>query len=173
MFLIIGIIAILVLISIYLFYRAEHFKKEISAYRREAKMTKQECLSMANAVVLASTQHQDLLKRRLKKMQDKIGVDEEPNPDLLIMSYLISQYSNVYRELLKEDETIQQIYKKCFGDTGKRYYSEADEYMRESDASLRKMWSSKDHCVYITFIDMLLESQERKLAKVEKKQAMA
>ncbi len=173
MFLIIGIAAILMLISIYFFYRAEHFKKEISAYRREAKMTKQECLSMANAVVLASTQHQDLLKKRLKKMQDTIGVEDEPNPDLLIMSYLISQYSNVYRELLKEDETIQLSYKKFFGDTGKRYYADLDEYMRESDASLRKMWSSKDHCVYILFIDMLLESQERKLDKTSKKKAIA
>ena len=170
MFLVIGVIAILVLISIYLFYRAEHFKKEISAYKREAKISKQENLSIANAVVLAATRHQDILKRRLSKLQGKVSAEEEMKHELLVMSYLLSQYSNVYRELLKGDEPINQLYSKCLGETGNRYYNDIDEYIRECDASIRKMWVSKDHCVFITFIDILLESQQKQMLNKKKKE---
>ncbi|QOL26284.1 hypothetical protein LP316_02980 [Thalassotalea sp. LPB0316] len=170
MFLIIGITAILFLISIYLFYRAEHFKKEISAYKREAKMTKQENLSIANSMVLAGTRHQDMLKRRLSQLQDKVSDDEKMKHELLVISYLLSQYSNVYRELLKGEQTVSQLYSKFLGDTGKRYFSDIDEHVRESDAKIRQMWASKDLCVFISFIELQLEIQTKQMQNQKTKE---
>lgn len=151
MIFVLGIMGVFVAISIYFFFRAEKFQRDVILAKRETKEAAKEHKVLQDAMALVANRYEEFAKNRLEAIA-KNRKDE----DVEFISLLIHNYSTIYFECLQGKNRLKPIVEKCLKTNGSNAYTNFELYLNKSDKQIQRMWSSNNLNGFISLVESVL-----------------
>lgn len=160
-----------VIISIYLFFRAEKLQREIITQQREGFATRKENKALVESITLVATREQEFAKAKLQRLKAhaKASDDEQLIIHTELISPLIYNYGIIFRECLKGKGRLKAISQKCFENQDSSAYKKFVALIVTSDKKLKRYWSSDNLNGFLFLVDALLTMEDDSLAIKNKK----
>lgn len=164
MLIVFSIIAIFMLISIYLFYRAESIKKQLTLSKREARKIKKENTNLLDSMLISAKKYEEFAKFRLQEIKKRLPITEEEaalTQELELITLLVQNYSLIYSEALKGEMKLKTITKAALDAHSNDTYVKFTQYIADQDSSLRQMWASDSLKGFISLIEALILKMQK------------
>lgn len=166
MIIIVSIIAVLMFISIYLFYRAEIIQKQLKISQKENKRAKKQNEDLIDAMLVSANKYEEFAKFRLQEIKQVLNNHKE-NAALFeefeLINLFVQNYAAIYCECLKGEHTFKVIMKKVFDTQNSNAFEQFTQYMTNQEATLRKMWSSDSLNGFISLNEALILKLQKQI----------
>jgi hypothetical protein len=162
MFFVLVITAAFVVISIYLFFRAETMQRKLITQQRESLATRKENKALVESTSLVAIRGQEFAKAKLQRLKEHAKTNEHEQLMLHteLISPLINNYSLIFRECLKGKGRLKAISQKCFENQDSSAYKKFVALIVTGDKQLKRYWSSNNLNGFLFLVDALLIIEE-------------
>ncbi|MGJ8693066.1 MAG: hypothetical protein ACSHW0_11360 [Thalassotalea sp.] len=168
MFIVITLIVLFVLISIYLFFRAEGLQTQLNKAKRETKQIKKDNTALIESMLVSATKNEEFTRFRLNEIKSTIEEDrltEALSDEIEILTLLTLHYSSIYRECLLGQVQLKTITKTCFDACAPGAFNNFTRYIATQEIGIKKMWASNNLQGFISLVEALLLQFDKKLRK--------
>jgi len=157
MILVIGVVALFVAISIYLYFRVENLQRDLKVAQKESHHARKESQQLIESLVAIASKYQEFAQQRLKQMTGAAQNEEHKEllVSLTIITPLINNYAYIFRECLKNGK-LHKTVKACYERATNSSYQEFEIFIKRQDAALKKMWLNNHLTGYVALIEALL-----------------
>lgn len=165
MFIIVSLIAVFVMISIYLYFRAEGLQSDLTLAKRESKQIKKDNSTLLDAMVISANKNEEFAKFRLQEMKNNMDekLTEELKEELEFITLLTANYGIIYKECLKGNVQLKTITKSCLDNYASGTFNSFALFMGNQDSALKKMWLSNNLQGFISLVEALLLQLNKKI----------
>ena len=165
MFTIVTLIAVFVMISIYLYFRAENLQSQLTRLTRECKQIKNENSNIIDAMIISANKNEEFAQFRLQEMKDSLDsqLTSTLSHEIELLTVLTANYSAIYIECLKGESDLKTITKRCLDAYSKETYTSFNYFISNQDAALKKMWLTNNFQGFIALIEALLLQFNKKI----------
>ncbi|MCU4677061.1 hypothetical protein N7931_15615 [Catenovulum sp. 2E275] len=153
MFLIVGFSA-LILITFYLFYRAETFKKELNIYKARFSHSQSTSKHQSEMIVLLAHSQAELLKNKLNQLRNYTNEETET---IKLAEALISQYSNIVNDVALKSQSVSKSTEKYLQRSTSFTSTEISQIIARQNNELKYAWQQNNLEGFIRFCGLLLE----------------
>ncbi len=151
------VIAILMLVSIYLFFRAEKIQEELRNARREFSQAKKVSKMSMDTMALVAAKQEEFLKLRLKKRKELSGSEHvKSNEHEDYLTTLISNYSVIFRACANARNQLHLTVEKCMENKSRGSYKEFISFIGAQESHIKRMWSENSLSGFISLVEALL-----------------
>ncbi|NQY87230.1 MAG: hypothetical protein HRT51_05660 [Colwellia sp.] len=148
------ITALFVVISIFLFFRAEKLQHSLLVLQRETTDTLKENKALTEAMVLIASKHEQFTKNRLQQLL--ANNQKHKRQDIVeLIQPLINNYLLIFSECLKKQK-LQTVTKKCFDSQSTNDYKEFISKVIKNDVTIKRLWASNNLIGFISLVEALL-----------------
>jgi hypothetical protein len=147
-----------VLISIYLFFRAETLQRKLITLKREGLATRKENKMLVDTTTLVAMRGQEFSKARLQRLKTfaKASDNEQLTLHTELISPLINNYSIIFKECLKGKGRFKAVCQKCFKNQDSSAYKKFVALIVTGDKQLKRYWASDNLNGFLLLADALL-----------------
>lgn len=165
MIIIFSFIALFMLISIYLFYRAENIQKQLTVSKRETRKIKKDNANLLESMQISAKKYEEFAKFRLQEIKKRLPEPEEENlqEELELITLLIQNYSLIYGECLKGEMKLKTITKAVFDGYKAGTYDLLTHFISLQESALKQMWASDSLKGYISLVEALILQQQKRV----------
>lgn len=163
MFIVVTLIAIFVLISIYLFFRAENLQSQLTKAKRDSKKIQKDNKNLFDSILMSANKNEEFAKFRLQEIKSQLDekLTEELKEELEILTILTSNYSVIFKECLK-GTPFKAITESCFEAYAKGSFSNLANFISNQEAPLRRIWTNSNLQSLVSLTEALLLQLDQK-----------
>jgi hypothetical protein len=167
MIFILAITVIFLLLTIYLFFRAEKLQQQLVKAKSESHNVRKENKALLDSLMLVSTRQEELVKNRFQTLKDSHKENDHSAhyAELKIIAPLINNYAAIFRACLKGKGQLSTITKKCYDNSEPDSYKEFTQWVNKQDKKLKRMWTSNTLSGYLALVEAILLQQSAQLSK--------
>lgn len=162
----ISLISVFMLISIYLFFRAEGLQKELKSVRREIKHLQINNKGLVDAMVLTASKTEEFVRFRLNEIKEQIQ-DETLKTTLKeeidFLTLLTSNYGAIYRECIKGSIQLKTITKTCLDNYAPGTYNNFTHFIANQETGIKRIWASNNLLAFVSLVEALLLQLNKKV----------
>jgi len=165
MFFVLVITVVCVVISVYLFFRAETLQRKLMTQQRESLATRKENKVLVESTTLLAMRGQEFAKARLQRLKEhaKKSENEQLSMHIDLISPLVNNYSLIFRECMKGKGRLKAISQKCFENQDSSAYKKFVALIVTSDKKLKRYWSSNNLNGFLFLVDALLTIEDKSM----------
>lgn len=165
MFIVVSLIAVFIMISIYLYFRAENLQSELTLSKRESKQIKKDNHALIDAMIISANKNEEFTKFRLQEMKKNINekLTEELKDELEFITLLTANYGSIYKECLKGNVQLKTVTKNCLDNYAPGTFNCFTLFITNQDNALKKMWLSNNLQGFISLVEALLLQLNKKI----------
>mgnify|MGYP000111979437 CR=1 FL=1 len=165
MFIVVSLIAVFVMISIYLYFRAEGLQSDLTLAKRESKQIKKDNSTLLDAMVISANKNEEFAKFRLQEMKNNMDekLTEELTEELEFITLLTANYGTIYKECLKGNVQLKTVTKNCLDNYASGTFNSFSLFINNQDSALKKMWVSNNLQGFISLVEALLLQLNKKI----------
>lgn len=166
MFIVVTLIAVFLLISIYLFFRAENLQSQLTKAKRESNKIQKHNKNLFDSIIMSAQKNEEFAKFRLQEIKSQLDENliEELKAEIEILTILTSNYSAIFKECLK-GAPFKVITESCFEAYAKGSFSNLANFISNQEAPLRRIWTNSNLQSLISLTEALLLQLEQKAKK--------
>jgi hypothetical protein len=161
MLIIASVIAVIVFICIFLFFRLENIKQSLQIAKGEINSTKRENKQLVDSLVLVAKRYEEFAQYRLAYYEELSSryQNEENQLGLFIITPLIQYYGHIFQECLKKDGRLAIVVKACYDKKKAPSFDEFTLFISKQDTAVKKMWQQNNLLGYVSLVEALLIKQ--------------
>jgi uncharacterized membrane protein YheB (UPF0754 family) len=165
MFIVVSLVAVFVMISIYLYFRAENLQSELTLSKREAQKVKKENGFLIDAMIISANKNEEFAKFRLQEMKNNMDekLAEKLKEELEYITLLTANYGTIYKECLKGNVQLKTVTKNCLDNYAAGTFNCFTLFINNQDNGLKRMWLSNNLQGFISLIEALLLQLNKKI----------
>ncbi|WP_448247742.1 hypothetical protein [Thalassotalea agariperforans] len=165
MFIVVSLVAVFVMISIYLYFRAESLQSELTLSKREAQKVKKENGFLIDAMIISANKNEEFAKFRLQEMKNNMDekLAETLKEELEYITLLTANYGTIYKECLKGNVQLKTVTKNCLDNYTAGTFNCFTLFITNQDSALKKMWLSNNLQGFISLVEALLLQLNKKI----------
>lgn len=149
-------------ISVYFFFRAEGFQRQVIVLKREQKQTEKEIKALYEISALVFAHNEESARRRLGFLKNNNLNNKMLADELEKLSPLIANYAVIANECNKGKNKLHHTIKNCFGTADPTGYNNFTTFIKIQDKHIQRMWSANNLKGFINLVDAMLSNYERK-----------
>lgn len=150
------------IVSVYFFFRAERFQRQIIVLQRELKQADKEKKALYEINALVFSHNEESARRRLGQLKNNNLNDKALADELDKLSPLVANYAVIANECNKGKNKLHHTIKNCFGTADPSGYSNFTTFIKIQDKHIQRMWASNNLKGFINLVDAMLSYYERK-----------
>jgi|VirMetMinimDraft_7_1064189.scaffolds.fasta_scaffold124563_2 hypothetical protein len=156
MIFVLSALAIVIMICIYFYVRAEGLQRELAMLKRDTAKNKKDEKLLIDAMALIAKKNEEFVIFRFNNLAKNHDKD---NTLVICLTPLVANYASIFKESLK-GQTNKAI-KKSFDAYDARSFAHLTALITKQGGHMKRMWGSNNLNGFMSLVEMLLHEMEQ------------